>query len=353
MKNSLQLNVAQPCHENWTAMTPQEQGRFCGSCNKMVVDFSVMTDRQILEHFSSYTGSTCGRFTNDQLNRPITPEVQKSKGWFRYALGFMLPALLVANKSYTQGTPRVKEKVCAPTQTDPKNAKEDKNNKQVPKLRLRETNIKGEIRMILGGFGIQSIKPDSLPVPKAVPEILMGKPSFEVVKDTLPAAEEVRIDTAVMGDTIINTVIGEIEVPDTSIDTSDVIFSLDTLEVTTLEFTTLGFYVEGIVIEEAPVFTQFKRFVADSLTGNSMKLYPNPVRQGGTINVSYKLSKGNYFIQVVDVNGRVMQQESISIANDVFNIPLRLQNHLAKGQYILVIASDKRKKIGSKPFIVL
>lgn len=53
-------------------MTPVERGRFCGSCQKTVVDFSGMTDRQILEVWKENRfAMPCGRYLPSQLNRPI------------------------------------------------------------------------------------------------------------------------------------------------------------------------------------------------------------------------------------------------------------------------------------------
>jgi hypothetical protein len=72
MSKNIQLTIPKPCHENWDAMTPVEKGRFCGSCQKQVVDFSTMSDRQIAEFFKKpSTGSVCGRFMSDQLDRDI------------------------------------------------------------------------------------------------------------------------------------------------------------------------------------------------------------------------------------------------------------------------------------------
>lgn len=85
MKKQILLHIPEPCHENWDAMTPQDKGRHCQSCNKVVVDFSVMTDRQVLDYFKNAQGNTCGRFHNDQLQRPLI-EPQKQLGKWNYFL---------------------------------------------------------------------------------------------------------------------------------------------------------------------------------------------------------------------------------------------------------------------------
>jgi len=51
MKPELYLHIPTPCHEDWNTMTPVEKGKFCGSCNKEVVDFSLMTDAEVLNFF--------------------------------------------------------------------------------------------------------------------------------------------------------------------------------------------------------------------------------------------------------------------------------------------------------------
>ena len=63
MKTSILLHIPEPCHENWDAMTPQDKGRHCQSCNKIVVDFSVMTDRQVLDYFKIQLAIPVADFT--------------------------------------------------------------------------------------------------------------------------------------------------------------------------------------------------------------------------------------------------------------------------------------------------
>ena len=69
---SLQLHIPTPCTENWDAMTPEEQGRFCSHCQKTVIDFSQMTDNDIIYFLEKHKAERiCGRFQNTQLNRDI------------------------------------------------------------------------------------------------------------------------------------------------------------------------------------------------------------------------------------------------------------------------------------------
>lgn len=63
------LHIPKPCSENWNQMTPDEKGRFCQHCQKVVIDFSAMSDQQLVEYLSNVSGKTCGRFLPEQLNR--------------------------------------------------------------------------------------------------------------------------------------------------------------------------------------------------------------------------------------------------------------------------------------------
>jgi hypothetical protein len=59
------------CPESWENMTPAEGGRYCGSCEKVVTDFSKMSDKEILAVLSNSETRICGRFQNYQLEKPF------------------------------------------------------------------------------------------------------------------------------------------------------------------------------------------------------------------------------------------------------------------------------------------
>jgi hypothetical protein len=93
MKGNLQLRMSTPCQEQWENMGPGEEGRFCALCAKTVVDFSTMSDREIITYLAQKGRQVCGRLSTDQLNRDMelqTPPVKKRTGWWRWVLAGLL-----------------------------------------------------------------------------------------------------------------------------------------------------------------------------------------------------------------------------------------------------------------------
>src|SRR5215211_7593598 len=102
MGKHLQLSVPTPCHENWDKMNPVEKGRFCDSCQKKVIDFSHMSDREVATFFKKpSTGSVCGRFMPDQLDRAF--EIPRKRiPWLKYFFQITVPLFLANFKSKAQ-----------------------------------------------------------------------------------------------------------------------------------------------------------------------------------------------------------------------------------------------------------
>ena len=147
MSNKFQIEIPKPCHENWNKMSPVEQGRFCGSCQKAVVDFTGMSDSQLVSFFKKpSTGSVCGRFENDQLGRNLFVP-GKRMPWLKYFLQLLIPTFLFASKAKSQGEPRivgdtvlVENKKCVKDKDG--NLKEDKTG--LNKIKGRVINEQGE-----------------------------------------------------------------------------------------------------------------------------------------------------------------------------------------------------------------
>lgn len=83
----MKITIPEPCQENWDQMTPKEKGRHCDKCAKQVVDFTPMSDGQIVNYLKNNPGS-CGRFYNYQLNKELaTIPKAKSNWWLKAAAG--------------------------------------------------------------------------------------------------------------------------------------------------------------------------------------------------------------------------------------------------------------------------
>jgi hypothetical protein len=101
----LMVSIPEPCHENWDGMSPTEQGRFCNACSKEVIDFSTMSDAQMVLYFSKLTTEkVCGRVYPDQLNRTMAaPELIKKKKWYWNYLALFLLFFSKSSQTKAQG----------------------------------------------------------------------------------------------------------------------------------------------------------------------------------------------------------------------------------------------------------
>ncbi|HET9504808.1 MAG TPA: carboxypeptidase regulatory-like domain-containing protein [Hymenobacter sp.] len=86
------LRIPQPCAESWAAMTPAASSRYCATCTKTVVDFTRMTDAEILTYLAQAgRAGTCGRVRADQLARPLRAAAPRQP--WRAWLGALLAAI--------------------------------------------------------------------------------------------------------------------------------------------------------------------------------------------------------------------------------------------------------------------
>ncbi|MCD1116089.1 hypothetical protein [Chryseobacterium turcicum] len=83
MKN---IQIPNPCSENWEIMSPQEKGRFCEVCSKCVIDFTQKQPEEIHQIFiENKNTSICGRFYNHQLSDNRKNNIDQIKrSFFKY-----------------------------------------------------------------------------------------------------------------------------------------------------------------------------------------------------------------------------------------------------------------------------
>lgn len=86
----MQIHIPQPCSESWDQMAPRANGRYCSACEKTVVDFTRMSDAELIAFFQkSADHSTCGRLRSDQMDRPLIQPVVYPVWYQRLGLLFL------------------------------------------------------------------------------------------------------------------------------------------------------------------------------------------------------------------------------------------------------------------------
>jgi Secretion system C-terminal sorting domain len=102
MSKYISISIPEACHEDWDAMIPNQQGRHCNSCQKTVVDFTAMSDSQIINFLqTNKETSGCGMFHKNQIEKQILIP-KKPLPWLKYFFTITLPAFLYSQKIWAQ-----------------------------------------------------------------------------------------------------------------------------------------------------------------------------------------------------------------------------------------------------------
>ncbi|MDO7850271.1 hypothetical protein Q4S41_01590 [Hymenobacter sp. CA1UV-4] len=89
-------------------MTPTATGRHCASCQETVVDFTRMSEAEVVAFLQQHPGVSCGRFRGSQLDRPLLAPARAVGGWRRWwgaTLALLGLGALAAPKAQGQAAP--------------------------------------------------------------------------------------------------------------------------------------------------------------------------------------------------------------------------------------------------------
>ncbi len=361
MGKKIQLSIAEPCHENWDNMSPTEKGKFCGSCQKQVIDFSGMSDREIAQFFKKpSTGSVCGRFMSTQLDREMELP-QKRILWLKYFFGILLPAFFMSKASAQTGKPG---KIDIPPGND-----------------TTRQSIRGELKTL--GMVLPT---HILPVEKCEETLLVNK------KDTTPVNIVASIKGRVTDETGAPVPGATVRIKGTFLELSadsngkfsipvDKLHDVETLLITSVGFEPVHYVVKkkdelkdellitmnavltgevvvvaGLVavspkpgkkedkLPELPVVKQQEE--------NNLTVYPNPVRSGSSLSIAWKQKEeGYYSVQVMTLAGRLVQERETWIDKGAKTITMDFPAVTA-GSYVLVFTNRKTGKQVSEKVIV-
>jgi hypothetical protein len=112
MTKKFSISIPQPCPARWEQFSSVATGGFCGSCNKTVIDFTGMNDREIIEFFMDKPTRTCGRFRSSQLTDYTYDSIAESRPGFTLLTGGIAGLLLLIS-----GAPACAQVNANPTQT--------------------------------------------------------------------------------------------------------------------------------------------------------------------------------------------------------------------------------------------
>lgn len=118
--NKLSYSIPSPCSEDWNTMTPNEQGRHCDKCAMTVIDFTKMTEAEIILTLQSAAGQRiCGRMRQEVKSENLSPVSVLSTQGYRlpklsasiYTLSIATLLLASCQNSNSRGNTTVGEMV--------------------------------------------------------------------------------------------------------------------------------------------------------------------------------------------------------------------------------------------------
>ena len=383
MKPQLQLHIPKPCHEDWNQMTPVAKGKFCASCNKQVVDFSLMSDQQVLNYFSTATGKTCGRFAEDQLQRDlIPPKIEKKKAWW---IALMMPLLLLFDKTNAQKKN---------ADSKPGNSFAIKHAPRIQPIGKVAEHAVADNTVLIGAVAVQQICRRTIGdtilavqnqiAPKGI--LITGRLTDKENGEAIPyATVSIKGEkTATVSDSagnfkltvipkeknasLIISCIGyeqkEITIPlnneSNNITLQQDVNALPEIIVVNGKLTTCSRMLSGDVVIVAGYTVAHRRIkqvdtipatIRKVFRNGAFKAYPNPVPKGSTLHVEIKKA-GEYSIQVLDNNSKVLLVNEFNTESNNAVAEMEIPSTLAAGiYYIRMIDERKRKSYADKIMI--
>jgi len=102
------ISIPTPCHQSWQQMQPVDAGRHCSQCAKTVIDFTMMTNDEIVAYLST-ASDICGRFDQQQLkalNQQVYNEsVPGRSNWKNWIMAASLFVSAIFLGACAQSTP--------------------------------------------------------------------------------------------------------------------------------------------------------------------------------------------------------------------------------------------------------
>ena len=321
MSKTIQIRISEPCQENWHNMTPTEQGRFCGLCQKTVVDFTSMTDKELLDYFSKAAPHTCGRFSNDQLNKDLKPTAIKKRFSWAYVWNIMLATFLI-----TKADAQVVKKKSVEVQL-PEHA---------PK-RLGEAGVL--VSRELKGLVFDSA--NNTPLAGASIYVYIKGQTKGTATDSL-GHFKLLVDENEAVELTVSYVGYEMQTVTIDRNTSWQEIKLAVSPKLSDEVIVLGGYTTVYKKTKKKIVNDWK----PSILKKDIKIYPNPVVKGNNIQASLSLKQaGEYKMELMNMQGEVMTVQKLEMMTKEQAVTIPTQSSWAPGIYLVRISAPGVKNV--------
>ncbi len=317
----LNLSIPDPCNEDWSKMTQEEKGRFCSSCKKTVIDFTGMSDRELIAFFKKPSGSLCGRFNQEQLDRDVVISRKRIPG-IKYFFQFVLPAFLISLKASSQ-----------------------------------EEQTKGKVAVVC----TREVKGDTLTIIKPLPEEAVYEIRGRIIdKNGLGVSNASIVIKGTQAGAVCDSA-GYFKIKKSNtglvLVASSVGFVSKEFVVNDLSFTQVVLnevLLSGEVVVAGMIATKPSKPVplikkAIDTAFSHVSIYPNPVPLNSAFSINTKkLEKADYIISILRMNGEVIQSRMISVNGKNQVITFQLEKMVSGNYFIQLLNRSSGKTFTGK-----
>ena len=351
MKHTITIHIPQPCHEDWQQMTPVNNGRYCQSCAKQVVDFSLMTDQQVLNYLSTAASRVCGRFAEDQLQRPLQPAKQeKKKIWWVAAA---LPLLMVFGRATAQKKKAPTKKVVAIPATWAARTQGLISPKITPAPTVGDTvistgtHISGRVITATG----QPVAFTSIHVTN-YPASAMADSAGYFTLQLHSVGDSISLEASAIGYENVRLPLAGNQNNGVSIVLKDVVNKLPDVVVKSDNTECLRGFAGGLSIVRSYTFRQrTATLVRDIFKAPAFDIYPNPAQRGQAITIDTK-KQGQYSIQLFTNSGKLLAVQEFEAMEGGTITKISIPSSAAVGVYFIRLVDGHTKKQYSSKLVV-
>jgi hypothetical protein len=329
MKTQTYLHISTPCNEDWNKMSNSEKGRFCDSCASQVIDFTVMTDHQVLAYMAANQGKVCGRFNTEQMDRGLNDTSIKKKKIWQWALtGFT--SLFFASKGLAQSNVKKELPQAAFLLNNNNQAMMDMNNQSI--------TIKGKVlddaHALLAKASI--IEPGSM-------NKVFTNRNGQFVMQVDAFTESVLVQANGFDSRVV-----PVSMLSNNSDTSIVLTQADTTGPVPLGFDKKALDGTAVIMGGITNYTEVEKpnpvttFVKKVFNAGFFKILPNP-SVNGSLGLSVKQA-GTYTVQIFDNNSKLLHMAEITVNSKGEVVRVALPTCISKGTYYVRLVDSKTKK---------